>query len=371
MKKNLPILSVVILFLVLCCKKSGTGDVEQNQQTDKENLPGYVKLLEVNFAVKSDGSLWGWGGLVGYANGYTRPRELLKGGVKDFQQGFVVKNDGTLWHMGKVVPLTSMSSSCGPYKGKTLPLGKGVEDYEFVQLSSDANWVKVGVKNNGYIYNVVATPSFQYSYWDLDMCKGWWRDLNYVGSFWQITSKYNDWKYTNVVGGIGLRSNGILYEIASYNYLSPQYTAATYPDILKSIDSNVAEVLFDNGVLVYKKNDGTIWYKWDKVNQIDGNWKSMIVSPGIRFVGIKTDGTLWAWGYNGDGFLGDGGYTNQVQPLKISDKMNWLQVSGDGSFYTALDNEGNIYGWGKNDRGQLGDGTKVDKYKPTLVIPAT
>ncbi|MGJ1389217.1 hypothetical protein ACR78F_02505 [Sphingobacterium spiritivorum] len=97
----------------------------------------------------------------------------------------------------------------------------------------------------------------------------------------------------------------------------------------------------------------------------------MIVSPGIRFVGIKTDGTLWAWGYNGDGFLGDGGYTNQVQPLKISDKTNWLQVSGDESFYTALDNEGNIYGWGKNDRGQLGDGTKVDKYKPTLVIPAT
>ncbi|WP_434394470.1 hypothetical protein [Sphingobacterium spiritivorum] len=59
MKKNLPLLSVVILFLVLCCKKSGTGDVEQNQQTDKENLPGYVKLLEGNFAVKSDGSLWG------------------------------------------------------------------------------------------------------------------------------------------------------------------------------------------------------------------------------------------------------------------------------------------------------------------------
>lgn len=366
-------LFIILLAFIQCSTSNDedqTGDPNNSPNTDKVK---FVKLYEGNYAVKSDGSLWGWGGTSGYANGYITPRELLKGGVKDFQEGFVVQENGTLWHMGITRSLSLMVGTCGPYKGKTFT-AKTLNNYTYTQLSSDANWVKVGVKNNGYIYNVTDQPSFTCSWWDKDDCKGWWRDINYWGSFWKIPTTYNDWKYTNLDGSIALRGNGSLYDIAQEgSYSFRQYTQTTYPDIFRQLNSNISELLMNNrGGLVYKKTDGTFWYQNGiayKI-QIMGDWKS-IVSTGARNTGIKTDGTLWAWGTNQDGFLGDGTYTNQVSPVKLSEKTNWVQVSTNGyDFYTVLDADGNIYGWGKNDRGQLGDGTTTDKYKPTLVIAA-
>lgn len=379
---SIKMLFVMVLIAFSSCKTSKndepTPNPGNNQNTDKVQ---FVKLYEGNYALKSDGSLWGWGGLAGYANGYTTPHELLKGGIKDFQNGFVVKDDGTLWYMGIINQLTSMSSTCGPYKGRTFT-PKTLNNYIYTQLSSDANWVKVGVKNNGYIYNVTEQPVFSYSWWETAVwgdCKGWWRDLNYWGTFWKIPSTYNDWKYTNLSGSIGLRSNGVLYKIASESYYNPQeYNQTTYPNIFKEIDNNVSEILMNSGGLVYKKMDGTYWSEVNNgqspLSQISvtGDWKSIVFSfYGYSFTGIKTDGTLWAWGKNYYGFLGDGTYTDKVSPVKLSGKTNWVQVSTNGhDFYTALDADGNIYGWGKNDRGQLGDGTTTDKYIPTLVIGA-
>lgn len=365
-------LFVMVMIAFSSCKTSKNDDPTpnpgNNQNTDKVQ---FVKLYEGNFAVKSDGSLWGWGGLAGYANGYTTPHELLKGGIKDFQDGFVVKDDGTLWQMGVTSSLSiAMPKTCGPYKGQNFN-AKILNNYTYTQISSDSNWVKVGVKTDGYIYNVVDRPVFTFSWWDQDVCKAWYRDFNNWGSFWKIPSTYNDWKYTNLDGTIALRSNGLLYDIAQDGFYSfPQYTQTTYPDIFRQLNSNISEILMNNrGGLVYKKADGTFWYQ--NKTQIIGDWKSIVSAGGFRFTGIKTDGTLWAWGTNEDGFLGDGTYTNQVSPVKLSEKTNWVQVSTNGyDFYTALDADGNIYGWGKNDRGQLGDGTTTDKYIPTLVIAA-
>lgn len=370
-----PLLFISLLF---GCKKgeNKTPKPDDQQTVDGGSAAKFVKLYAGNFALKSDGSLWGWGGVTGHSNGYTTPREILKGGVKDFQDGFVVKDDGTLYHMGIINLTTYMAATCGPWKVQ-FPTPKPVNHNSFTQVASDANWVKVGVKNNGYIYNVVETPTFQYSYWDKDNCKGWWRDLNYRGTFMQITDKFNDWKYTSVDGGIGLRNNGTLYLIASLGfYPYPTYKETTYPDILMPVDYNVSEILDHiGGLILYKKSDETIWYRSDYSTQpavqVPGNWKSITIAAGaLRFIGVKSDGTLWAWGYNKDGFLGDGTYIDRINPVKISDKNNWLQVSVGLTevFYTALDTDGNIYGWGKNDKGQLGDGTLLDKYKPTLVI---
>jgi hypothetical protein len=369
------ILFVMVLISLTSCRTSNNDDPAADSGNNQNPTKiQFVKLYEGNYAVKSDGSLWGWGGLSGYANGYTTPHELLKGGVKDFQKGFVVKDDGTLWQMGKTNSISLMAGTCGPYKGRTFTQ-KELNNYTYTQLSSDANWIKVGVKNNGSIYNVTDQPVFTYSWWDQDVCKGWWRDLNYWGSFWKIPSAYNDWKYTDLAGNIGLRSNGVLYAIAqdSYHYPAQQYPQNTYPDIFIQLDISVSEILTNNGILVYKKTDGTFWYHNGIAykTQIMGDWKSIVTVGGYRFTGIKTDGTLWAWGTNQDGFLGDGTYTTQPNPVKLSDKTNWVQISSNGNdFYTVLDADGNIYGWGKNDRGQLGDGTTIDKYKPTLVIAA-
>jgi alpha-tubulin suppressor-like RCC1 family protein len=66
--------------------------------------------------------------------------------------------------------------------------------------------------------------------------------------------------------------------------------------------------------------------------QVDGG--------GSHSSGIKTDGTLWSWGYNGQGQLGDNTSTSRSSPVReISSTATWQQVSG-GSNHTAATSTG-------------------------------
>jgi len=57
-------------------------------------------------------------------------------------------------------------------------------------------------------------------------------------------------------------------------------------------------------------------------------WKSMSSSNSSTLT-VTTDGTLWAWGYNGYGQLGTGNTTNYSSPKQIGALTNWLQVSSN------------------------------------------
>ena len=362
-----------------CSSRSDEVKVDSNNSgnTGQTTNPKFVKIFDGRFAIKDDGSFWGWGGVNGYEDGYKEPKQLFTGGVKDCRDGYVVKDNGTLWQLGKQNLLTYMAASCGPFQGQTFS-PQGYDNHVFTQIGSDANWNKIGVRNNGLIYNVIIQPVFSYNYWATYPCKGWYRDLNYFGVGWQADRNFTDWKYTNIFASLGLRSNGELYEIGFFG--DNNIPQINYSDLIKIIDNNVTDVLNESSSLLYKKNNGTIWsvylnpFSQYVKTQILGDWKSLNGFSNSdtykKFTGIKSDGTLWAWGDNRDGFLGDGTYTNQTNPVKISDKTDWVQVSRGIDYYTALDSKGNIYGWGKNNQGQLGDGTTTDKYTPTLVIPA-
>jgi alpha-tubulin suppressor-like RCC1 family protein len=69
---------------------------------------------------------------------------------------------------------------------------------------------------------------------------------------------------------------------------------------------------------------------------------------------VKTDGTLWTWGYNVEGALGDGTTINRSSPVQtIAEGKNWKQVSS--SFHImAVKTDGSLWGWGSNSSGQLG-----------------
>ncbi|MBK8657880.1 MAG: hypothetical protein IPN22_03125 [Bacteroidetes bacterium] len=85
-------------------------------------------------------------------------------------------------------------------------------------------------------------------------------------------------------------------------------------------------------------------------------------------MGIKTDGTLWAWGYNGYGQLGDGTATNRTTPVQIGSATNWAKVEC-GLYHTAaLTTTGELYIWGYNYYGQVGDGTGTNRLTPTLIF---
>jgi len=96
-----------------------------------------------------------------------------------------------------------------------------------------------------------------------------------------------------------------------------------------------------------------------------------ISAGGYRTVAIKNDGSVWAWGYNLYGELGDGTTTNRNTPVQVGVTGNFLTgitaISVGGSHTVALKNDGTFWDWGKNDYGQLGDGTNTNKNIPTKV----
>lgn len=93
-----------------------------------------------------------------------------------------------------------------------------------------------------------------------------------------------------------------------------------------------------------------------------------LVASGWNFsLGIKTDGTIWAWGYNGNGQLGNGTSIDCNTPTQIGNFNNWKSISGGPYFSLAIKTDGTLWGWGQNDYGQLGDGTIISKDTPTQI----
>lgn len=83
---------------------------------------------------------------------------------------------------------------------------------------------------------------------------------------------------------------------------------------------------------------------------------------------IKNDGTLWAWGQNTMGQLGDGTTVWKSSPIQIGSLTTWSDVSAGYSGHSlALTQDGSIWGWGYNANGQIGDGTIVPKSSPVQI----
>ena len=131
------------------------------------------------------------------------------------------------------------------------------------------------------------------------------------------------------------------------------------------------------------KTDGSLW-SWGnnffgKLGQNNKVYKSSPVQVGSltnwRFVNatynnviaIKTDGTLWAWGTNGDGQLGDGTVNGRSSPVQVGSGTTWLTASTGYNSSFATKTDGTLWAWGNNSRGQLGQNNKVYKSSPTQI----
>jgi alpha-tubulin suppressor-like RCC1 family protein len=134
------------------------------------------------------------------------------------------------------------------------------------------------------------------------------------------------------------------------------------------------------------KTDGTLWtwgrnylgrlgdnttvHKSSPVQTVafGTNWKS--VFAGVFYTAaIKTDGTLWSWGSNAYGNIGDNTNVSKSSPVQtITRGTNWKQVSLNRSHTTAIKADGTLWAWGWNDNGQLGDNTVTSRSSPIQTI---
>ena len=93
----------------------------------------------------------------------------------------------------------------------------------------------------------------------------------------------------------------------------------------------------------------------------------MVSCGGMFTVAIKNDGTMWAWGNNLYGKLGDGTSNDSHSPIQIGYDKNWKYVFCGGGHTIALKNDCTLWAWGENSYGQLGIGTKSASFIPTQI----
>jgi alpha-tubulin suppressor-like RCC1 family protein len=86
---------------------------------------------------------------------------------------------------------------------------------------------------------------------------------------------------------------------------------------------------------------------------------------------VKTDGTLWTWGSGVGGALGDGSYitTRSIPGNTIGGGTNWKQVAMSSSAGAAVKTDGTLWTWGYGQFGQLGDsaGATTSRSSPAMV----
>lgn len=153
-------------------------------------------------------------------------------------------------------------------------------------------------------------------------------------------------------------------------YNIPSYGDGSYD--LSCGSAHVAIITYSGSLVSWGNNyfgqigDGTTTRRTELTLPITGNsgWKK--VSCGANNTSaIKTDGTLWAWGLNNYGQLGDGTAINKSSPVQnILTGNNWNQVASGYEHTLAIKTDGTLWAWGRNDYGQLGDGTVIDRSSP-------
>ena len=374
-------------------------------------------------ALKNDGTVWAWGqNQYGQLGNNTTTNSSIPVQVKDDTgNGFLtdvkfvaagtshslaVKNDGTVWawgynYYGQLGNNTTTNSYI-PVQVKDAA-GTGFLILTDVKAVVAGNSHSLAVKNDGTAWawgnnqygqlgNNTTTNSFMPVQVKDAAGTGFLTDIKVIaaGSYNYLVAK-NDgtlWAWGN--NGSGQLGNGTL----THSSIPVQVKDATGTGFLTGITDMASGANQSLAV----KNDGTLWawgYNGDgrlgdgttiqsliPVQVKDGTGNSFLtdvkdVSTGnSHSLAVKNDGTVWAWGTNYYGELGESTYTNSSKPVQVKDAAGTGLLAGittvaAGNCYSlSVKNDGTVWAWGDSQYGQLGDNTTTQKNKPVQVKDA-
>jgi alpha-tubulin suppressor-like RCC1 family protein len=193
---------------------------------------------------------------------------------------------------------------------------------------------------------------------------------------------------------LALKSDGTLWAWGRNNYgqLGTGTTTDSNTPVKVSEVSGLSGVQAIDGGFYHSlalKSDGTLWaWGYNKYSQLGAGTTTdsstpvkviglsdvkAISSGGHHGLALKNDDTLWAWGKNEFGALGDGTTTNSSTPVQVKGPngegfLSDVQASAGGQLYSlALKKDGTVWAWGRNNWGQLGDGTTTQRNTPVQV----
>lgn len=96
-----------------------------------------------------------------------------------------------------------------------------------------------------------------------------------------------------------------------------------------------------------------------------------VAGGGNHSLALEQGGTVWTWGYNADGQLGDGTNTNSAVPLPLTSLSGIAAIASKAGHSLALKADGTVWVWGYNLNGQLGIGTTTHSNVPVQVSNLT
>ena len=189
---------------------------------------------------------------------------------------------------------------------------------------------------------------------------------------------------------VALRNDGTVWAWGSNDngQLEDGTTTSSHIPVQVQNLSNITAISTTGGILrghytVALRNDGTVWAWGNNIyGQLgDGttinrrtpvqvqnlNNITAISARSSHTVALRSDGTVWAWGRNRFGQLGDGTTTTRHTPVQVQNLSNITAISAGGSHTVALRSDGTVWAWGNNGGGQLGDGTVTHRLTPVQV----
>jgi alpha-tubulin suppressor-like RCC1 family protein len=188
---------------------------------------------------------------------------------------------------------------------------------------------------------------------------------------------------------VALRSDGTVWAWgfnANGQLGDDTITSSSTPIRIRGL-SNITAIAAEEGGafhILALRSDGTVW-AWgsNAAGQLGDGTRTNSSTPvrvqgltevtaiGVGFffsMALRSDGTVWSWGFNQHGELGDGTTTTRLTPVPVIGLAGVTAIAAGGSHKLALRSDGTVWAWGSNYLGQLGNGTTTDSSTPVQVI---